>query len=218
MRSNHCLGLYHCNAWDCKRCQQRKLFWLREQCLNFVRNLAFSDLYFITLKPFQNAEICSAAIRSALLSLKSQKSPCSAKLEYIAIISNHGFSSWHAHIISTRFLGGKNVHCEKVRNKKHAALYLVANLERSASSDYAKVRRYQASSLLYKQSAKSFFKTRIRLWRIKTLLIRLERMKKFVELAFERSSLIGDNVLVLRNVSRRVPTPPPKLYPKVTIG
>jgi len=166
--SETCHSLYRCNRWNCKACSSKKLYWLREQALQFSRCLALDETSFITLKGFRNAVDCEQGTKLAIEALKGNSKRLNDKLEYFFVISNHEFSGWHSHIIvnSSNFALTANV--EPTRNLKSSVLYLVANLERSMSADYGRVRRYGGSSLLNKQSMKRWFKTRVRLWNIKT--------------------------------------------------
>jgi hypothetical protein len=156
--------LYNCNRWDCQFCLRKKIYWLREQAVNFSQHLAFDQTFFIVLKGFQNAHEADDSIKYIIAREKALKTPYKSKLEYFYVIAKHGFSNWHIHLITNREMSGHAAYCKPSEDLKASCLYLVGNLLRSADADYAGVRRYGASRLLYKQSMKKAFKTRLRRW------------------------------------------------------
>jgi len=150
-------SLYRCHSWQCKHCLNTKLFWLREQAVNFSRLLSFSPTYASTVKGFKNAPQAAAAVKSIIADVKSLKTPHSDKFEYFYVIANHGFNHWHIHLLTNRELHGHSAYCKPVESLRASSLYLVGNLLRSARAEYGRVRRYGASRILYKQNMKKRF-------------------------------------------------------------
>jgi len=142
---------------------------LREQFLSFALQSAFQKFHFYTFKGLESAEHAKQLVDYLTLEIKREKPRYNAKSEYIFVISNHGFSGWHIHLIlNNPLLIPTHAHIEPVRNLKAACLYLVKNLESSRYADYGKARRYTASALLNKQKKKTAYKTRLRLFKIRT--------------------------------------------------
>lgn len=186
--------------------------------MSFSRHLANQRTYFATLKHFKNALEAKDLIGYVIEREKSLKTPHRAKFEYFYVIANHGFSDWHIHIVSNRDFRESPQYNESTRSLKASVLYLVGNLERSARADYQGVRRYGASSLLYKQSAKRAFKTRVKLWRIITLAFMVKVLITALSSVFGSSVVVGvhsANVTsatprksqVIRHVERPPPLP-----------
>lgn len=166
-----CNSHYKCNRWDCQECSTKKLYWLREQSVNFARLLAGQLTYFTTVKGLNSIESALELLKGDRSKIKGYNARYNAKKEYFFAISKHGRSDWHIHIISNFDPHIPGAHIEVVRNLRAACLYLVDNLSWSLNQNYGHRRRYGATSLLYKQSLKEWYKTRIRLWKAKTRFI-----------------------------------------------
>lgn len=165
-----CSDAKPCNQWHCNICAHKKLFWLRENAINFARALASQTTYFTTVKGVLAIENALDRLRSYTPVKKRANARYNAKKEHFFVIAKHNRSDWHMHIISNYPLEIEGSHVEIVRDRKAVVLYFVKNLEISRFADYGKKRRYGGSSLLYKQSAKNWYKTRIRLFKIRTLI------------------------------------------------
>ena len=139
------------------------------------------DFHFLTLKGFKDA---NSAFTGAVDLIKSQrliKARYNAKLEYFYVISNHDFSNWHIHLIINRKIESIDIaYNAPVENLKASMLYLVGNLQKSLRADYGHTRRYGNSSLLNKQNMKRAFKTRIRLFKIRTRLLLLQTVYRSI--------------------------------------
>lgn len=163
-----CNSQYPCHNWNCSTCSTKKLFWLREQALNFARLLANQETYFTTIKGLDAIQIALDRLRSYTPIKNANRPRYNAKKEYFFVIAKHGYSEWHIHIISNFALDIEGSHVEKVRSRKDVCLYLVKNLEMSRSQDYGSMRRYGGSSLLNKQNFKKWYIIRIRLFKLRT--------------------------------------------------
>jgi hypothetical protein len=190
-----CSEYYKCNRWDCKRCASNKIYWLRQQSVNFANLLGGQICYFTTVKTSQNIETALYALTHDKSKIKGYNARYNAKKEYFFTIAKHGFSEWHLHIISNFDLKIAGSHVEVVKNKKAVCLYLVNNLEWSLGQNYGSRRRYGASSLLYKQNMKTWFKTRIRLWNAITRYIRAMILLNAI-VAMLACAVTGESVVV----------------------
>lgn len=164
----NCNPYYKCNSWNCQYCASTKLFWLRENALNFARLLAGQNTYFITVKGTTAIESALQQLKDSRDKKKSKNPRYNAKKEYFYVISKHNNSRWHLHLITNFPLAIPDAHIEPVRSLRAAVLYLVDNLSWSRFSDYGGRKRYGGSSILYMQSMRRWFITRMRLWRIIT--------------------------------------------------
>lgn len=164
-----CDQYYNCNRWNCNACSTKKLYWLREQSLNFGRLLSGQQSYFTTIKGLSAIENALDVLTHDKGKIKGYNARYNAKKEYFFVISKHERSEWHIHIISNFPLNFPNQNASPIRSLKASCLYLVDNLKRSLAANYGSRRRYGGTSLLYKQNMKNWFKIRIRLWRMKTL-------------------------------------------------
>lgn len=182
-----CSELYPCHRWDCNRCLSKKVYWLREQAVQFALELSTIDTYFYTLKGFKTAQDAKLEITKHLAMARAQKSRYNAKLEYFFVISNHDYSGWHVHMIANLKLDLDAAYCKPCEDVKWSALYLVKNLLRSAAQDYGGVRRYGGSSLLNKQNMKRRFINRKRSWAIRTRFHILKLIVKIIITAHSSS-------------------------------
>lgn len=195
-----CASKHPCNSWNCTSCSRKKLYWLREKCVRFARLLSFQQTYVSTLKPFKNAHDAHLAVNTQIAAIKALKSPHSAKFEYFYVISKHNFSEFHVHLFTNRYYPFFTAYHEKTRDKKAFVLYCVENLKWSIHADYGGVRRYGASQLLNKQSMKSWYKIRLRLWRIRTRQHLVSVLVNFI-----RSLAYSVDVTSQRVANRRIP-------------
>lgn len=185
-----CNPYYKCNSWNCNYCSNTKLFWLRENALNFARLLSGQKTYFITVKGVTEIESALQQLRDSRDKKKRTYTTCSPKKEYFYVISKHNNSHWHLHLITNFPLAIPDAHIEPVRSLRASVLYLVDNLSWSRRADYSGKRRYGASSLLSMQSMRRWFITRMRLWRIITrYFVAMVMLRSLQHLAFRLSAL-----------------------------
>lgn len=164
-----CTELYPCHAWNCNTCFPKRVYWLREQAASFARLAANQQFYFYTFKGFESVESASRYTLLLRAEIKRANRRYNAKKHYFFAIANHNHSGWHIHLIyNGELLLPMLAHIEPVKDLKAACQYLITNLERSRFEDYARTRRYGASSLLNTQNQKQAFKTRLRLFRYRT--------------------------------------------------
>jgi len=193
-----CTPLYPCKRWNCNNCFSNRVYWLREQAVAFASQTTNNNFYFYTFKGFKDATSASQYASILTTEIKRANRRYNTKKHYFFVIAKHNRSNWHIHLIyNAQLLIPVLAHVEPVKDLKLACLYLVLNLEKSRFQDYQRVRRYSASRLLNTNNKKQVFRTRRRLWRIRTLQSMVAKIIKVL------SSRVPDNRKPIARTSDR---------------
>jgi len=120
---------------------------------------------FIVKKGYSSASEVQRAISVSIAQQKRLKSRYNTPFQYVYVIAYSHKTRWHAHIIANRWQPEQGEYCERVRDKRAAALYLVENVARSRNKDYGATRRTRISLYCIRLKSKQAFRNRAQLFR-----------------------------------------------------